>query len=609
MIWDSIKNWFLSLGENYGVNPLIFGAIYVGAIPLFSLSIAWLIRNYRQGKSIALPTIAALFFFVSAYIYLIFAGRNVPFWVYGIVILLVIIGAYSTVKKVRTQINEKKAVEKIGEGKMNDGKKNEIYDLIVIGGGSAGLVAAGGAGVLGARVALIETRALGGDCLYTGCVPSKTLIKSARFAHEARAAKEYGFQDLEPKFLNDSFASITDRVQSVIEIVEHHDAPEVFEKMGVEVVFGSPRFLNPNEIEVSLKDSPEKRVMRAKRFCISTGSRPFMPPIEGLEEVGFITNEEVFHLKELPKRLLVLGGGAIGAEIGQSFARFGSKVTVVEMGERILVKEEAEVSALMEKLFREEGLEILTKTKAVKVRESDGGAKVVTVESNGKTFEIETDEILAAAGRQPNTDGLELEKAGVEFDKKQVKTNDYLQTSQKHIFAAGDVTGHFQFTHMADYEAQIVIQNAFVPFPFKKKTDFRVVPWATFTSPEIGRVGMTEKEAREKFGGEKVKVYKVNFTENDRAQTDGATVGFAKIVANKGIIVGATLVGEHAGELIHEFVWAMKENLKVADLNKIIRIYPTLAKIVQAVGTEATLESLKSPFVQKWFARYLKIWR
>jgi pyruvate/2-oxoglutarate dehydrogenase complex dihydrolipoamide dehydrogenase (E3) component len=609
MIWDSIKNWFLSLGENYGVNPLIFGAIYVGAIPLFSLSIAWLIRNYRQGKPIVLPTIAALFFFVSAYIYLIFAGRNVPFWVYGIVILLVITGAYSTVKKIRTQVKDKKDGEKTGEGKMNDGKKNEIYDLIVIGGGSAGLVAAGGAGILGARVALVEKNALGGDCLYTGCVPSKTLIKSARFAHEARAAKEYGFQDLEPKFLNDSFASITNRVQNVIEIVEHHDAPEVFEKMGVEIVFGSPRFLNPNEIEVSLKDSPEKRVMRAKRFCISTGSRPFVPPIEGLKEVGFITNEEVFHLKELPERLVILGGGAIGAEIGQSFARFGSKVTVVEMGERILSKEDEEVSALMEKLFREEGLEVLTKTKAVKVRKSDGGAKIVAVESNGKTFEIETDEILAAAGRTPNIDGLDLEKAAVEFDKKQIKTNDYLQTTQKHIFAAGDVTGHFQFTHMADYEAQIVIQNAFVPFPFKKKTDFRVVPWATFTEPEIGRVGMTEKEAREKFGGEKVKVYKVNFTENDRAQTDGATVGFAKIVTNKGIIVGATLVGEHAGELIHEFVWAMKENLKVSDLNKIIRVYPTLAKIVQAVGTEATLESLKSPFVQKWFARYLWFWR
>lgn len=485
---------------------------------------------------------------------------------------------------------------------------SEIYDLIVIGGGSAGLVAAGGSAILGAKVALIEKNLLGGDCLYTGCVPSKTLIKSARFAHQTKAAAKYGFQDLEPKFLNDSFASITGRVQGVIKVIEHHDAPEVFEEMGVEVVFGTPKFLSGTEIELSLKNSEEKRIMKAKRFCISTGSRPFTPPIEGLHETGFITNEEVFHLQELPKRLIVLGAGAIGLELGQSFSRFGSKVTIVEMADRILSKEDEEVSAVMDKLLRAEGIEIQTKTKAVKVHKTADGTKVVTVESNGKTFEMEGDEILAAVGRQPNVDGLELEKAGVEYERNRIKTNDYLQTSNKNIFAAGDVTAHFQFTHMADYEAQIVIQNAFVPFPFKKKTDFRVVPWATFTEPEVARVGMTEKEAREKFGGN-VKIYKVNFAENDRSQAESATDGFAKIVTNKGKIIGASLVGEHAGELIHEFVWAMKQNMKITDLNKIIRVYPTLAKITQAVSTEATLESLRSPFVQKWFKRYLKFWR
>ena len=485
---------------------------------------------------------------------------------------------------------------------------SDTYDLIVIGGGSAGLVAAGGSALLGARVALIEKNLLGGDCLYTGCVPSKTLIKSAKFAHQAREAEKFGFQELDPKFLGDSFASITGRVQSVIEIIEHHDSPGVFEQMGVEVVFGTPKFLNPHEIEVSLKDSGEKRAMKAKRFCISTGSRPFTPPIEGLHETGFITNEEVFHLKELPKRLVVLGAGPIGMELGQSFSRLGSKVTIVEKADRLMIKEDAEVSALMEKILRDEGVAILTVTKAVRVHKSANGSKVVTVESGDTTFEIEADEILAAAGRQPNIDGLELEKAGVEFDAKRITTNDYLQTSQKHIYAAGDVTGHFQFTHMADYEAQIVIQNAFVPWPFKKKTDFRVVPWTTFTEPEVARVGMIESDAREKFGSS-VKVYKVSFTENDRAQAESATDGFAKVVTNKGRIIGASLVGEHAGELIHEFVWAMKEKLKIADLNKIIRVYPTLAKIVQAVGTEAMLESLRSPFVQKSFGRYLKFWR
>lgn len=485
---------------------------------------------------------------------------------------------------------------------------NETYDLIVIGGGSAGLVAAGGSAILGAKVALIEKNALGGDCLYTGCVPSKTMIKSSRFAHDARAAEKYGFRSHEPEFQNDTFASITNRVQNVIEVIEHHDAPEVFEKMGVEVIFGSPVFLNPKEIEVTLKETGEKRTMKAKRFCISTGSRPFVPPIDGLHEVGFITNEEVFHLNELPARLIVLGAGAIGMELGQAFARFGSKVSVVEMSDRILIKEDEEVSLLMEKLLADEGIEILTDHKAVSARKKDDGTKIVSIESDGKTVEIEADEILVAVGRTPNIEGLELEKAGIKYDKKRILTNDYLQTSQTNIFAAGDVTGHFQFTHMADHEAQVVIQNTFVPFPFKKKTDFSAVPWATFTSPEVGRVGMTEAEARDVFG-DGVKIYKVSFTENDRAQAESATAGFAKIVTNKGRIIGATIVGEHAGELLHEFVWAVKRRMKIAHLNQIIRVYPTLSKITQAVATEATLESLRSPFVQKLFARYLKFWR
>jgi pyruvate/2-oxoglutarate dehydrogenase complex dihydrolipoamide dehydrogenase (E3) component len=484
----------------------------------------------------------------------------------------------------------------------------DAYDFIVIGGGSAGLVAAGGAATLGAKVALIEKNLLGGDCLYTGCVPSKTLIKSARFANQLKRAGSFGFEISGFKFQNDSFASVTNRVRNVIEIIEQHDAPEVFEKMGVGVIFGSPRFINANEIEVALKNSGETRKLKAKRFCIATGSRPSLPPVEGLKETGFLTNEEIFHLKDLPERLIVLGGGAIGLELGQSFQRFGAKVTIVEMAERILFKEDEEISALMTRILKNEGLEILTGTKAVRAKKGAAGAKVLIVEKDGEKFEIEADEILVAAGRQPNTDGLELEKAGVKFDKKQIFTDEYLRTSQKHIFAAGDVTAHFQFTHMADYEAQIVIQNAFAPFPFKKKTDFRVVPWATFTEPEIARVGLTEIEAREK-SGDQIKVYKVAFADNDRAQAESETEGFAKIVAHKNRIVGAHLAGAHAGEIIHEFVWAMRENLKVSELNKIIRVYPTLAKITQAVGTEATLETLKSPFVRRWFARYLKIWR
>ncbi len=484
---------------------------------------------------------------------------------------------------------------------------SETYDLIVIGGGSAGLVAAGGAAILGARVALIEKNKLGGDCLYTGCVPSKSLIRSAKFAADMRNADKFGFQVPDFKFKNDRFASITNRVQRVIKDIEPHDAPEVFEKMGVEVIFGAPKFLNPNEIEIELKDTGETKKLKAKRFCIATGSSPFTPPIEGLPETGFITNEEVFHLKDLPERLIVLGGGAIGVELGQSFARLGAKVSIIEMDDRILAKEDAEVSAFMEDIFRSEGIEVLTKSKAVKVHKNDKGEKVITIEKDGKSEEIIGDEILAAVGRKPNVSGLDLEKAGVKFDKKQIETDEYLRTSAKHIFAAGDVTAHFQFTHTADYEAQIVIQNAFLFYPFTQKTDFRVVPWATFTEPEVARVGMTEAEAKKKFGD--VKIIKVAFEENDRAHAEGETEGFAKVILSGKKIVGAHIVGLRAGELIHEFVLAMKLNLSLDDLSKAIHVYPTLSKITQAVATEKTLETLKSPFVQKWFARYLKIWR
>ncbi|MDQ3800479.1 MAG: FAD-dependent oxidoreductase [Acidobacteriota bacterium] len=484
----------------------------------------------------------------------------------------------------------------------------DTYDFIVIGGGSAGLVAAGGAATLGARTALIEKNLLGGDCLYTGCVPSKTLIKSARFAQQLKRAADFGFEVSDFRFQNDSFASITSRVRKVIEIIERHDAPEVFEKMGVEVVFGAARFINASEIEVALKNSGETRKLKAKRFCIATGSRPLIPPVEGLKEVGFITNEEVFRLEKLPERLIVLGGGAIGLELGQSFQRFGSRVTIVETAERILIKEDEEAAALVTRILENEGVRILTNTKAVRAQRGEAGAKILVIEKDGAEAEIVADEILVAAGRQPNIENLDLEKAGVRFDKKRILTDEYLQTSQKRIFAAGDVTAHFQFTHTADYEAQIVIRNAFVPFPFKKKTDFRVVPWATFTEPEIARVGLTETEAREKFG-DKVKVYKILFADNDRAQAESETEGFAKVLTHKSRIVGAHVVGAHAGEIIHEFVWAMSGNLKVSELNKIIRVYPTLAKAAQAVATEATLETLKSPSARKWFARYLKIWR
>lgn len=483
----------------------------------------------------------------------------------------------------------------------------EVYDFVVIGGGSAGLVAAGGAALLGAKVLLVEKRALGGDCLYTGCVPSKTLIRSARFAADLRRATDFGFRVSDFGFENDDFASIANRVSRVVKTIERHDSPERFEKMGVEVVFGAPRFLNRREIEIELRTG-ETRKIKAKRFCIATGSSATIPPVDGLKEVGFQTNETVFELKKLPAKLVVLGGGAIGVEIGQSFRRFGSDVTIVETDERILKTEDREISEFVEANFRRENIEILTKTKAVTVR-IENGKKFIGLEQNGKQFEIEADEILVATGRKPNLENLGLEKAGVEFDKNKIIADPFLRTTAKHIFAAGDVTGNFRFTHAADYEAQTVINNAFLFRPFLKKVDYRAIPWATFISPEIGRVGLTETEAREEFG-DKIKIYKVGFDENDRAQAEDEAIGFAKIVCRaNGEVVGAHLVGASAGEVVHEFVWAIKMRWKISELNRIVRVYPTLSKIVQAVGTESTIETLQSGFVRRWFGRYLKIWR
>ena len=482
------------------------------------------------------------------------------------------------------------------------------YDLIVLGGGSAGLVAASGAALLGAKVALIERRALGGDCLYSGCVPSKTLIRSARFAADAKRAESFGFKAADIEFSNDSFASITNRVQRIISVIEQHDAPERFEKMGVEVIFAQPRFVSPHELEITSRDnSAERRILKSKRFCISTGSSAFVPPIEGLKEAGFITNEMIFHLQVLPAKLMIVGAGAIGVEMGQAFARLGSQVTLIDKGERILSKEEPEASSFVERIFEDEGVEILHRTKVLSVR-VENNKKVVTVETESRKHEIECDEILIATGRKPNVDQLDLDKAGVKFDKRRIITDKYLRTSAKHIFAAGDVTGNYQFTHMADYEAQVVVRNAFLFGFLRQKLDFSVVPWATFTEPEIARVGLTEDEAIEKYGKAKIKIYRGDFADNDRATAEEATKGFAKIVCRGKQIVGATIVSQSAGELIHEFILAMRHKLSIAQLNQAIHIYPTLAKITQQVGTEQTIETLQSPFVQTWFARYLKVW-
>ena len=481
------------------------------------------------------------------------------------------------------------------------------YDLVVIGGGSAGLVVAGGAAQLGARVALVEKKALGGDCLYTGCVPSKTFIRSARFASDVHRARNFGFAPTSLEFEGGHFAAITDRVARVIETVGEHDRPERFESWGVQVIFASPRFLSPHQLELTGNNVPAA-VITAKRFCISTGSRPAVPPLKGLEQTGFITNEEVFNLKTLPEELIILGGGPVGLELAQSFARFGSRVTVIEMGKRLLPKEDEEVSSTIVDVLQSEGIRILLNQKAVSATLTNG-RKVLTIEGDGRQQDVTADEILVATGRRPNIEGLNLEAAGVKYDKQRIFTDEYLRTSARHIFAAGDVTGHFPFTHMAAYEAAVVIRNALLFRPLLQKTDFRVVPWTTFTDPEVARVGLTENEAQEQFGVTKIQIYRSHFVDNDRAQAEEEPRGFAKIICTgrKNEIVGAHMVGPHAGELIHELVLAMKLRLPITALGSMIHVYPTLTQINQQAGLDAILKNLSG--YKKWLSYYLKIWR
>ena len=484
------------------------------------------------------------------------------------------------------------------------------YDLVVIGGGSGGLVVAVGAAHLGARVALVEKNALGGDCLFTGCVPSKALIRSARFAADVRRAADFGFAPAPLTFKGGSFSAITDRVARVIRTVGEHDAPERFRALGIEVIFGTPRFLSPHELEIeSSKDGfAARHTIKARRICISTGSRPAVPQIEGLKQTGFLTNEEVFHIKSLPASLIVLGGGPIGLELGQAFARFGSEVTIVEMDDRLLPKEDEDVSAGIERILRVEGLEILLKAKAIGAGRADGH-KTIVIEQNGARRELSAAEILVATGRRPNIEGLRLEAAGVRYDEQRIITDEYLRTSAAHIFAAGDVTGHFPFTHMAAYEGSVVVRNALFFWPLTQKTDFRIVPWTTFTDPEVARVGMTEREARAKYGAGEVRVYRTEFADNDRAQAEEATEGFAKLICagRKQQIIGAHIVGAHAGELIHEVVLAMKHRLSITALGGMVHVYPTLTQINQQAGVDAVLARLSS--YHKWLSYYFRWWR
>jgi pyruvate/2-oxoglutarate dehydrogenase complex dihydrolipoamide dehydrogenase (E3) component len=471
------------------------------------------------------------------------------------------------------------------------------YDLVVIGGGSAGLLVAAVAAALKAKVVLIEKHRLGGDCLWYGCIPSKSFIHAGRMAYNVKQAAKFGIYTQPPDI---DFAKAINHVQNVIAAIEPHDSPERFENLGVEVVFGDGHFIDKRTFAVN------NRRLTARAFVISTGSRPAIPVIAGLEEVGYITNEQVFEIKTRPDSLAIIGGGPIGCELGQTFSRLGSQVTIIASRDSLLPKEEPEAALVVEKQFESEGIRVIKNTRVDKVKLIDGKKCI----SSGDTqsvmppayrFLATVDQILIAAGRQPNVESLNLEAAGVKLGNQGIVVNAKLQTSNPRIYACGDVIGGYQFTHVAGYEANVVIKNAlFLPLT---KADYKVIPWATFTDPELARVGLTEAEAR-KIYGNNIQVIRLDFANVDRAQAEGVTEGLAKIITKKnGEILGAHMVGTIAGELIHEIVLAMSNKLKISALSG-IHIYPTLSEINSKAASAFTRYKYeKSHKLQNFFKK------
>jgi pyruvate/2-oxoglutarate dehydrogenase complex dihydrolipoamide dehydrogenase (E3) component/uncharacterized membrane protein YdjX (TVP38/TMEM64 family) len=447
-------------------------------------------------------------------------------------------------------------------------------NVVVIGAGSAGLVTSYIAAAVKAKVTLVEKHKMGGDCLNTGCVPSKALIKSAKLLSHMKRAQEFGFQSASATW---NFADVMERVQRVVREVEPHDSIERYTELGVNCVTGSAKITSPWTVEVTLENGT-KQTLTTKNIVIASGARPFVPPIPGLAEAGYLTSDTVWNLRELPKRLVVLGGGPIGSELTQCFARFGSQVSQVEMVQRILVREDPEVSALVSKRFIEEGVKVLTGHKAKQVV-IENGEKTLICEVSGADVRIPFDQILVAVGRTANVTGFGLEELGIPTrPNKTIETNDYLQTIFPNIFACGDVAGPYQFTHTAAHQAWFAAVNALFGRFKKFKTDYRVVPWATFTDPEVARVGLSETEAKEKNIPHEVTVYGID--DLDRAIADNEAHGFVKVITvpGKDTILGATIVGDHSGDILVEYVTAMKYGLGMNKILGTIHTYPTLGE-------------------------------
>ncbi len=461
----------------------------------------------------------------------------------------------------------------MGRGAQGRDPAGRMYNVVVIGGGTAGLVTAAATAGLGGRVALIERDRMGGDCLNTGCVPSKALISSARLIDQMRHADRWGVEPREPEF---SFPKVMERMRERRARIAPHDSRERFEGLGVEVIPGEARFVSANEVRVG------ERSLRARNFVVAAGSRPAVPKIAGLANVPFYTNQTIFdRLREKPSRLAVLGGGPIGCELGQAFARLGVRVTVLQRGPQILPREDRDVVEVLVTQLASEGIEVRTKAE---VREAAFDGTEIRLDLGGGEREpIRCDALLVATGRTPNVERLDLEAAGVAYTPRGITVDDHLRTSQRHIYAAGDIAGRYKFTHVADHHARTVVRNILLPW-FPAKVENTVVPWCTYTSPEIARVGVSEGLAAAK--GIACDVFRLPMSDVDRAIVERTEEGFAKVLTRKrsGEILGATIVAEGAGDLLQVFAVAMKSGIGLGGISRAIQPYPTRGELAHRIA-------------------------
>ncbi|MFN7571722.1 MAG: FAD-dependent oxidoreductase [Betaproteobacteria bacterium] len=550
------------------------GAFYLFAlrlVPLFPFFVVNLLMGLTKLRTLTFYWVSQLGMLAGTAVF-VYAGTQLGQFKIsgGLIFAFVLLGIFPLIaKRVLDALKARKVY-----ARWADKKPAQFdYNMVVIGGGSAGLVSAYIAAATKAKVALVEKHKMGGDCLNTGCVPSKAIIRSAKFLSHVARAKEFGIDRAQASF---DFAQVMERVQRVVTAIEPHDSVERYTALGVDCIEGTAKITSPWTVEVQTASGP--RTLTTKNIVIAAGARPFVPPIPGLADVGYLTSDTVWNLREQPKRLVVLGGGPIGSELTQVFARLGSQVTQVEMQPRILIREDPEVSAAVRAQFEREGIRVLTEHKAKRFL-VEGGEKVLIAEHAGQDLRIPFDAVLVAVGRVANTQGYGLEELGIGTTKaRTVETDDYLQTIYPNIFACGDVAGPYQFTHTAAHQAWYAAVNALFGTFRRFKADYRVIPWTTFTEPEVARVGLNEQEAREKNIAVTVTTYGID--DLDRAIADSEAHGMVKVLTAPGSdkILGVTIVGEHAGDLLAEYVLAMKHGLGLNKILGTIHTYPTLAE-------------------------------